>query len=125
MRGNIIRAVVKMMNNDVDPKPYIVSFFREFADYSMDEKDLERAINNALEIPRFVKENRIKPGPVERYERCGRVKYVMFDGVLPDGRRLIVENSDDYEAKRALARRGDIVIRVEPDFSIKVVEVIE
>jgi len=120
-----MRVVVKMVNNGIDPTSYIISFFREFADYSMDERALERALNNALEIPKFVKENEIKPGPIEKYDWYGGARYVMFDGLFPDGRRLIVENSDDYDVKRTLAKKGDVVIRVEPDFSIRIIEVIE
>lgn len=125
MRGNILRAVVKALDRGRDPRPLIVSFFREYADYSMDEKELERALRNALEMVDFVRKNRISPGPLVGFEHNGEVMYVQYDGLLGDGRRIIVENSDDYELKRRFARPGDLVVRVEKDFSIRVLEVVE
>ena len=125
MRGDIFRAVVKAVNNGADPTNFIMEFFKENADYSMNEQELEESLKNALSLVDFVRKNNIKPGDAVAFEFMGEIRHIAFDGVLEDGRRIIIENSEDYDKKRVLARPGDVVMRINPDFTVEVVEVIE
>lgn len=125
MRGDIFKSIVKAVNNGVDPTEFIIQFFKENADYSMDERDLKRSLQNALSLVDFVKKNSIRPGEVVEFNFMGERRYVAFDGGFSDGRRIIIENSIDYDKKRAFARPGDVVMRINEDFTVEVVEVIE
>ena len=125
MRGDVVKMVVKAVNNGIMPRETLARFFLENADYSVAEEELEKAFINIQKLVDFVKENHIKPGRIIEYRVMGKLYYESFDGLFPDGKNLIVMNSTNYDVKRAAAKAGDVIIRVSPDFSVEVVEVIE